>query len=150
LEAITRQLETERTRIREVLTEMLAIVDKKIQPQKTFSASRTAQPEKPKDQLPGTSFGMPTASEDRTSEPSDPAVEQPVSQRDSTGSTGQPTQRMPVASLTADEDDYEESAAGESIRDAGRGARERLLPGQQREMFAPGLQSNQADTRAIR
>jgi cell division initiation protein len=158
LEAITRQLESERARIREVLTEMLAFVDKRIQPQRPVSASsppgssspsRPGQEDKPKD-LQGTGFGMTGVPDQRSRDgAASVARGEPVS-RAETAASAEPTERIPATSLLGEEDDYEDGAATGSVREAGRGARERLLPGQQREMFAPGLQSNQTETRAAR
>ena len=69
------------------------------------------------------------------------------------GSGGPPTERIPVSSLSDDGIDAEEveleplgSRDGSSIR----ASHDRLLPGQQREMFAPGLQSNQAGSSVTR
>jgi DivIVA domain-containing protein len=77
------------------------------------------------------------------------------------GTGGPPTERMPVASMPEDVASPSEEAGAEAddaeleplgSRDGSSilTSRERLLPGHQREMFAPGLQSNQAGSGAAR
>jgi len=162
IDAMTKRLESERAAIRRSLTEMLSWVDEKVKP-----ATGT-----------GTGFGMVRGGSGRDSGSGTPRVSQepppPVAVAATVGPTeasaettgarptsdfasngGPPTERMPIASMSDDVvSEPVQTTAGADLGspdDAGiLTSRERLLPGHQREMFAPGLQSNQAGSNAAR
>jgi DivIVA domain-containing protein len=162
IDAMTKRLESERAAIRKSLTEMLSWVDEKVKP--------TAGT--------GTGFGMVRGGSARDSGPVTPRVSQepppPVAVPATVSATetstaeagvratsdfasngGPPTERMQIAPMPDDVGSEPVETADDADLASPDGAgiltsRERLLPGHQREMFAPGLQSNQAGSNAAR
>jgi DivIVA domain-containing protein len=105
----------------------------------------------------------PTAAQTATPVPAETSARETSTREasDFGGTGGPPTERMPVASIPEDVASTSEEAVAEAddaeleplgSRDGSSilTSRERLLPGHQREMFAPGLQSNQAGSGAAR
>lgn len=159
VEAMTRRLDSERSRIRKSLTEMLTWVDEKVRPATPAQTPKPFEPQTGPASGAGSSFGMGGGSSDGTT-PQPRASEEPkpevapattATARDTTevsGSAGPPTERIPVSSISdedrSDAEDVELEPLGSRDGSSIRASHDRLLPGQQREMFAPGLQSNQA------